>query len=418
MITTVNPGTRSGIVNIPSSKSQMHRLLICAALGSNPVTIRFDGISNDISATAKCMNALGADIKQLSENELFVKPVEKVPSGLCHLFCGESGSTLRFLLPVVGMLGADAVFHMEGRLPQRPLAPLDALLGSHGMSLKQENDLLYVSGKLCSGSFSIPGNISSQYVSGLLMSLPFVDGDSIVEVTGKVESKAYITMTEDVLKMSGIKFENNNFTYTVKGGQKAVFPEHCDAEGDYSNAAFFLSIGALSKEGVFVYGLNPESSQGDKAVLDILRSFGAIIENREKCIFIKRGDLKGIVIDAAPIPDLIPVLSVVASTAKGTTEVINAGRLRLKESDRLESTAALLRTLGADITVLDEGLIINGVEKLGGGEISSFGDHRIAMSAAVASCASDGIITVNGSECTAKSYPRFWEDFAKLKGED
>jgi len=415
MTITLTPSQKKGSVSIPSSKSQVHRLLIVAALGSNEVDITFDGLSNDIAATADCLNALGADISIVNGNVLHVVPIRSVPEGLCHLRCKESGSTLRFLLPVVGALGADVVFHMEGRLPQRPLAPLDALLTEHGMSFRKENELLYCSGKLTPGEFSIAGNISSQYISGLLMALPVLDAESRITITGKLESQAYITMTEDVLALGGIGFEKNGNDYLIKPGQKAVLPAKLSAEGDYSNAAFFLVIGALSPEGLLVKGLNPASSQGDKGALEILERFGARITPREDGIFICGGKLKGITIDAAPVPDLIPVLSVAASVAEGTTRVINAARLRLKESDRLTSTTDLLTRLGADITELPDGLIINGKAGLTGGSIDSYGDHRIAMAAAVASCVCSGEVVVNGSECTAKSYPRFWEDFAALE---
>ena len=192
---TLLPGPRSGAVDIPASKSQAHRLLICAALGQTPVTIRCLGISKDIAATIGCLNALGAEIA-VSGDLITVQPIEAVPEGLCHLPCGESGSTLRFLLPVAGALGASVVFHMEGRLPQRPLHPLDAVLTAHGMTIRQENGLLYSSGQLCPGEFSLPGNVSSQYISGLLMALPLLDSGSALTVTGELESAAYVTMTE------------------------------------------------------------------------------------------------------------------------------------------------------------------------------------------------------------------------------
>lgn len=418
MKVTVKPYRRTGKVSIPSSKSQMHRLLITAALSSRPSYIEFDGLSNDIAATIDCLNALGADIRLNDSNTVYVRPVTRVPDDLCHLYCKESGSTLRFMLPVVGMLGARAVFHMEGRLPQRPLAPLDALLTEHGMTLQpEEGGLLYCSGQLTGGNFSVPGNISSQYISGLLMALPHLEEDSDLQITGTVESKAYITMTEDVLRIGEIRLEKSGNDYHIPGSQKGSMPEYNKAEGDYSNAAFFLCIGALSKEGVLVEGLNPDSSQGDKAVLDILKNFGAEVTAKEEGIFVRGGNLRGITIDAAPIPDLIPVLSVVASAAAGTTEVIHAGRLRLKESDRLTSTTQTLLTLGADIRELEEGLIIQGKASLDGGCISSFGDHRIAMSAAVASCVCTKDVVIQGSECTNKSYPRFWEDFGDLEAE-
>ncbi len=269
-----------------------------------------------------------------------------MPKEQCVLPCGESGSTLRFLLPVVGALGAKAVFQMEGRLPKRPLAPLDAELRAHGMGIRQEGERLYCDGELRPGAYRLPGNVSSQYISGLLLALPRLPGDSSLIVTGAVESAAYITMTEDALRLSGIGFTKNGWEYRIPGNQQPRLPDMLTVESDWSNAAFFLSVGALSARGIKVMGLNPASSQGDRAALDILRAFGAEIAEENGDILIRAGALHGQTIDAAPIPDLIPVLSVVAAGAEGETRIVNASRLRLKESDRLKSTAAMLQALG------------------------------------------------------------------------
>lgn len=414
---SINPGERSGRVKIPASKSQAHRLLICAALGETETLIECDGLSADIRATAACLNALGADIRPTAEESaLKVRPIVKVPENLRHLPCGESGSTLRFLLPVCGALGAEAVFHMEGRLPQRPLAPLDSQLKAHGMELRQEGGLLYCSGGLKSGDFELPGNVSSQYISGLLMALPRLSGDSRLAVTGSIESAAYITMTEDAMSLSGIAFTKENNNYSIPGSQCCRLPEQLRVEGDFSNAAFFLSMGALSPEGIEVTGLNPASHQGDKTGVDILRSFGAEIRETEGGYFVRRSRLQGLTIDAKPIPDLIPVLSVVAALSEGETRIINAGRLRLKESDRLSSTAALIRSLGGEAEELEDGLVIRGKPRLSGGSVDSWGDHRIAMAAATAACGCTAPVELSGAQAVNKSYPRFWEDFERLTG--
>lgn len=410
----IAPGARSGRVKIPSSKSQAHRLLICAALGKSETRISCDGISQDIAATIACLEAMGAAIES-RDGALFVKPIDLLPQE-CHLHCGESGSTLRFLLPIVGALGLNAVFHMEGRLPQRPLAPLDAELRRQGMEITSDGDRLYCSGRLRPGTYSVAGNVSSQYISGLLMALPLLCGDSELEVSGEIESAAYISMTEDVISRAGIKYVKTDNAYKIEGGQRPQLLEELSVEGDYSNAAFFLCIGALSEKGMEVSGLSEASRQGDRAVLDILHRFGAEMESDKGIIKIKRGELLGCTIDAAAIPDLIPVLSVLASVAKGETRVINAARLRLKESDRLRSTCAMLKNLGADIEELEDGLIIRGRDRLCGGSVDSCGDHRIAMSAAVAACACTGRVELCGSGCVSKSYPSFWEHFDALTG--
>lgn len=413
---TIPCGARTGRVHIPASKSQAHRLLICAALGEETCEIVCDGISADIAATAKCLNALGAKVER-TETGFLVSPIQKVPEGCCELLCGESGSTLRFLLPVVGALGAQAAFHREGRLPQRPLAPLDGVLTAHGMTLSEDGDLLLCSGQLHAGEYAIAGNVSSQYISGLLMALPRLTGESTLTVTGPLESAAYVAMTEDALKLSGVEFSKNDASYAIPGGQRFRLPVRTAVEGDWSNAAFFLCMGALSKEGVTVEGLNLQSSQGDRGVLDVLRRFGAEVTEHGDAVTVKRGALHGVTIDASPIPDLIPVLSVVASVAEGETRVENAYRLRLKESDRLKSTANLLRALGGRVEEKEDGLVITGVPALHGGAVETQNDHRLAMSAATAACAATGEITVDNDGCVAKSYPRFWEDYGSLKGE-
>lgn len=412
---TLNPGTRCGCVRIPASKSQAHRLLIEAALGKNDCTLHCDGISRDIEATVGCLKALGAEITEV-DGVLTVHPIRNVPEGECALRCSESGSTLRFLLPLVGALGAEAVFYREGRLPSRPLAPLDEELRRHGMSLKADGALLRCSGQLKAGDYVLPGNVSSQYISGLLMALPLLGADSTLTVTGPVESAGYITMTEDALCLAQIHFEKTAWTYAIPGGQKASLTVETAVEGDWSNAAFFLSIGALSEQGMKVMGMNPDSSQGDRAALDILRAFGAESFWDGKNLLIRRGDLRAQTIDAGPIPDLIPVLSVVAAVSEGETRIVNAARLRLKESDRLSSTTAMLRALGAEIEELPDGLIIRGKKSLNGGTVDSCGDHRIAMAAAVAATVCTAPVTIQNAACVQKSYPRFWEDFAALSG--
>ena len=413
---TIPPGARTGRVRIPASKSQAHRLLICAALGEEKTEVVCDGISADIAATAKCLRALGAAVEE-TEAGFLVSPIKKVPEGRCELYCGESGSTLRFLLPIVGALGVQAAFHREGRLPQRPLAPLDSVLTAHGMTLSEDGDLLYCSGQLIGGNYTIAGNVSSQYISGLLMALPRLAGESTLTVTGTLESAAYVAMTEDALRLSSVKFSKNGASYAIPGGQRFRLPARTAVEGDWSNAAFFLCMGALAKEGVRVEGLNLKSSQGDRGVLDVLRAFGAAVSEEENAVTVRRGTLRGVTVDASPIPDLIPVLSVVASVAAGETRVENAYRLRLKESDRLQSTANLLRALGGCVEEKEDGLVITGVPVLHGGETQTQNDHRLAMSAAVAACAAMGEVTVDNDACVAKSYPRFWEDYGSLKGE-
>lgn len=416
MIRVISPGPRTGTVSVPASKSAAHRLLITAALSSDPCTLSCSMPSRDILATADCLRALGADISA-GPDILSVSPISigSAPGSPVDLFCGESGSTLRFLLPLVGAFGVPAVFHMEGRLPERPLSPLDQVLTAHGMSIHREGSLLFCEGRLHPGSFEIPGNVSSQYVSGLLFALPLLEQDSLLQVTGRVESADYIVMTEQALQLASFCFDKDGWNYRIPGNQSGRLPPSIQVERDWSSAAFFLCEGALSPTGVTVEGLDPSSAQGDKSVLSILSAFGAEVSEQSGSVTVRRCSLNGIELDASAIPDLVPVLSVVASVADGETIIRNAERLRIKESDRLMTTAAMLSALGADIRETEDGLVIRGRPALQGGTVSSFRDHRIAMSAAVAASVCASPVRVNEAECTDKSFPGFWDTLYALE---
>ncbi len=411
---TVLPGMRRGEVTVPASKSQAHRLLICAALGEGETTLRCDGISRDIEATVRCLRAMGAEIEE-EAGAIRLRALERLPDGEAVLPCSESGSTLRFLLPAAGALGLRAVFRMEGKLPRRPMTDLVQALCARGMEIRQEGDRLYASGRLRPGTFTLPGNVSSQYISGLLMALPRLEGDSLLRVTGPVESADYIAMTEDALEKSGILLEKEGQDYRIPGFQRPRLPGELRVERDWSGAAFFLALGALSEGGVTARDMDPASRQGDRRIVSLLRDFGASVTEEHGNITAKRGSLRGLDVDAGQIPDLVPVLSVLAAAAEGETRIIHAGRLRLKESDRLETTAGMLSALGAEIRERSDGLLIRGKPALAGGTAEAAGDHRIAMSAAVAAAASRESVTILGAECAAKSYPRFWEDLESLE---
>ena len=408
---TVSPGPCSGSVTIPSSKSIVHRLLICAALGKKPVSISIYGLSKDILATADCLNALGAEIK-IRENRLDVCPIN-TPAKDAVLPCGESGSTLRFLLPVIGALGASGCFIMEGRLPERPMQDYETLLTAHGMAIRREGKRLYCEGQLEEGSYMLPGNISSQYFSGLLMALPLLPGNSDISVQGRLESADYIHLTEDALTEAGIIVHPHSGGWTVPGSQTPCLPSFLAAEGDWSNAAFFLCAGALSEEGIHVKGLNCYSHQGDRAILELLDAFGAEIREvpEENRVFIRKKACRPLEIDASSIPDLIPVLSVLSCAATGDTHITNAARLRMKESDRLTGTANLITALGGSVEENEDSLTIHGMGNLRGGTADSLHDHRIAMSAAVAASICCEEVYVTGAECVEKSYPDFWNDW-------
>ena len=407
----VSPGQRSGCVRIPSSKSIVHRLLICTALGKEPVRISFNGLSKDILATVNCLRALGAEIA-ISDNQLSVQPARVYPENAV-LPCGESGSTLRFLLPVVGALGMEGCFMMEGRLPDRPMKEYEALLSAHGMNIKHSGNSLFCKGKLTSGSYTLPGNISSQYFSGLLMALPLLSDDSELTIQEKLESAGYIALTEDALADAGITLHRHPDGWIIPGNQIPFLPPEKAAEGDWSNAAFFLCAGALSEKGILVEGLNLNSHQGDRAILELLNAFGAEIRNElsGNQVFIRRNSCIPLKIDASPIPDLIPVLAVLSCAAEGDTCIYNAARLRLKESDRLSATVKLITDLGGSAEEAEDSLIVHGRGSLYGGLTDSCNDHRIAMSAAVAASVCREEVYITGAECIEKSYPRFWDDW-------
>ena len=395
-----------------SSKSEAHRLLICAALGDRDCTLLCTDTNADIDATEACLNALGADIKR-TEGGFSVHPIDKVTRG-GQLDCHESGSTLRFLLPLAAALDADCSFNMEGRLPSRPLSPLYELMRDNGVSLSpQGTSPLTVSGKLNSGRYSIAADVSSQYISGLLFALAVAEGESTLTLEGKIESAPYIQMTLDALRLFGasIEYDENKSSFKIIGRSRLSSPEQVAVGGDWSNAAFFLVAGAIGENSVTVSGLGQSSRQGDKEILSVLHKMGADIIREGDSITVKPSHLHGIEIDASNIPDLVPIIAVAASVAEGETKIFGAARLRLKESDRIESVCATLSTLGADIHATDDGMIIHGKKRLLGGEVDSYNDHRIAMSASIASLVCENAVKITRFEAINKSYPSFAENF-------
>lgn len=395
-----------------SSKSEAHRYLICAALSDSPTEIICTDTNADIDATASCLRSLGADIKR-TDNGFSVTPISTVRINQT-LECNESGSTLRFMLPLAAGLGANCSFNMRGRLASRPLSPLYEILRDNGVTLTpQGENPLMIQGKFSAGNYSVAANVSSQYVSGLLLALSIAEGKSTLTLDGQVESAPYIEMTVDALRAFGasIDFDGENNRFTVIGREKLRSPKALTVGGDWSNAAFFLCAGAIGHNEVTVSGLCDNSRQGDREIVALLEKMGAKIKHGDNEITTYPSRLHGIDIDASQIPDLVPILATVASVAVGQTRIYNASRLRLKESDRIESVCATLAALGADITATSDGMIINGKKHLCGGAVDSYNDHRIAMSAAIASLASTEGVTVTRFEAINKSYPTFAENF-------
>ncbi len=400
----------TGELSAISSKSVAHRLLIGAAFCDKKTQIHCDKVNNDILATAECLRAIGAEIEY--ENSVFsIAPIKEKISEV--LECNESGTTMRLLLPIVCALGGSWRFIMRGRLSERPLSPLKEELEAHGITFEYPsvNELL-VRGKLLCGDYSIRGDVSSQFISGLLFALSLLEGESTLTVTGQIESAPYIQMTLDVLLSLGAAVSKEGNVFTIKGTQ-LISPVTTSVEGDWSNAAFPLCAAAIGGT-VTLSNVNLSSSQGDMQILELLREFGATVSVNGNSVTVSKKELHGIKIDATNIPDLVPVLAVVASVADGETEIFGASRLRIKESDRLQTTYDMLHALGADIVLTDDGFIIKGKKNLSGGVVSSHNDHRIAMSAAVASCMCENSVTIEGAGAVEKSYPDFWQDFKKL----
>lgn len=413
MTVTVSGRTLTGYATAPVSKSVLHRLLICAALADTPTRLSPVTRSQDIDATVNCLRALGAQIVW-EDTALTVTPLTTPKTGAL-LDCGESGSTLRFLLPIVAALGG-GVFTGRGRLAQRPLSPLYELLAQNGCTLSPQGAFpLTVTGRLNGNRFSLDGGVSSQFISGLLMAAPLLGTDCEVVVTGTVESRAYIDLTVAALRHFGVAVTEHNAVYTVPAGARYHSPGEVVAEGDWSNGAAWLAAGALVPENTLtVTGLGGESLQGDRAVVSLLREMGASVTETVAGMWHVCGGVRHpFTVDVSQIPDLVPVLAILAAGVCGRSTIGNARRLRLKESDRLDSVHALLIALGCRATQTKDSLIIDGTGRLRGGTVDACNDHRIAMAAAVAACICDQPVTITGAEAVQKSYPRFFVEFAE-----
>ncbi len=416
---TIEPKMLCGTVAVPPSKSMAHRALIAAALSGSICKVRNVAFSEDISATLACLKAMGASfrISRVRNEVCFAPPKDRKPPEDFHLPCGESGSTLRFLMPLALVLGNKATLTGKGRLMQRPQKPYMDLFTQKGIRWSSFENEIHLQGELKPGLYRIPGNVSSQFISGLLFALPLLHGDSEIRVTTLMESKGYVDLTLSVLKQFGITVQNeNNRRFIIYGNQK-YRPVDYTVEGDYSQAAFFLAAGALGCD-VSCTGLNPESLQGDRKILEIIRETGAeVIETEDGTVSAKyRPGMHGIDIDAREIPDLVPILAVLCSLCKGRSRILNAGRLRMKESDRLAAISRELNQLGAVVREETDSLVIDGKQVLGGSTVSAWGDHRIAMALAIAACRCEGEVSISGAiEAVKKSYPDFWEVYENLR---
>lgn len=401
----INPRPLRGTVTPPPSKSMAHRLLIAAALAEGVSTVRNVALSQDIEATLRCITALGCRWEQPEPDVVRIRGVDGISAGrgdeLPHFDCGESGSTLRFLIPIALAAAGGGVFTGRGRLMGRPQKPYFDLFDEKGVFYRLKGGALTVRGFLPSGEYRLPGNVSSQFFTGLLFALPLLDGDSAIVSTTALESSDYIAMTAEALRTAGIQVSVQPGQWRCQVPSGRFIPFDAAVEADWSQAAFWYAANFLDGR-VDIQGLSPCSAQGDKAIVTLSQQLA------------RPGDTE---IDVSGCPDLVPPLAVMAAVRQGTTHLTNAARLRLKESDRLKTTAAMLNALGGRAEEGADSLAIHGVPQLAGGTVDGANDHRIVMAASVAAVCCTGPVTILGAEAVGKSYPSFFKDYWALGGD-
>lgn len=409
----ISPGRVSGTVLPPPSKSVCHRALIAAALGGGLSRVSPVEQSADILATIRVLRAFGAGIA-VEGNVASVQGLAGKTAANAQADCGESGSTLRFCIPVAAALGIDTAFSGAGKLPERPLTPYVDIFPGKGVSLDRDSLPLRCSGKLLPGVYSLQGDISSQFITGLLFALPLLDGDSEIRLTTALESAPYVDITLEVLRACGVEVQRVPSGFLVPGRQRYL-PVDYTVEADYSGAAFFLTAGALAGE-VTCTGLPEGSLQGDRAIVPLLERFGAVVRRKGSSVTVSRAPLHAIEMDGADIPDIIPILCVAAAAARGETVIRHIRRLKIKECDRAAAIIDGLGRMGADIRQEGDSLCIRGGKPLHGAEVSGYNDHRIAMCMAVAGLICHGDTVITGTKCVQKSYPAFFEEYIRLGG--
>jgi len=419
----ITPTRLRGTVNIPPSKSMSHRAIFCAALSDGISNVKNVLMSKDIMATCKAVEAIGCKIKYKkadTHKELYnlrIQGRKQMKLIKDTIDCEESGSTLRFLIPLLALVDSQVTVTGKGRLVSRPLDTYYHIFDEQRIyyTNKYGELPLTINGRLKPGEYSVQGDVSSQFITGLLFALPLLDGDSKLTITTQLESKPYVDLTLGMLKKFGVHIINEEYkTFLIKGNQEYISSDYT-VEGDYSQAAFWLTAGILGGD-IYSNDIKGDSLQGDKAIVDIIKKMGGNINPLLLGYKTVMSSTRGITIDVSQYPDLVPILSVMGATSKGVTEIVNAKRLRIKESDRLKAISDVLTILGADIVQYSDGLIIRGKEKLIGGAVDSYNDHRIAMAAAIASIKCEEQVIITNSQSVEKSYPNFWEDFVSLGG--
>jgi len=423
MIRNIEPGFLNGEFQIPVSKSQAHRALLAAALADRPTEINGVGSGQDVLATKACLQALGAEIHDLPKNRLWVKPIsqtelDNLRKREVNLHCKESGTTLRLLLPVVSALGIPSFWTGEGNLPARPIADLVQALTQQSVQIQPESLPFHLTGQLQPGSFVLPGHISSQYFSGLLFALPLLQSESYLHASTPIESLGYVQMTLQVLHSFGIEVEETEQGYYIPAVQQYISPGSFLVESDWSNAAFWLVAAGFSPQGMQFRGLDPLSLQGDRAIASILEQWGAEVTWQGQTLTVRKGVKKPLQLSCEQIPDLVPILAVLAAFTPGLNRLSGLQRLQYKESNRIQGVLALVQSIGgkADYNVKEDCLLIVGQESLPGGLVDSLGDHRLVMAAAVAGSLCQAGVQIKGAESVAKSYPDFFKDWQSVGG--
>ena len=414
----IKPNEIKGKMKSIPSKSLLHRAIILSGIAKDRETIleQVNTISEDIEATLTCMEKLGAKTK-VEGDSIRITSLGNIEKSKVELHCGESGTTLRLLLPLVSIFSKEATVDCFEGLRKRPIKELIETLEESGLYFKEKGFPIKISGNINSDFFRISGDISSQYVSGLLLLSSLLDQKSSIYLTTKLKSRAYVNITIKVLRDFGIIVnELQEGVFEIYGGRDKILPpKEYQIEGDWSNAAFFLVGGCLG-DSIKMSGLNLESSQGDKKLVEILKKAGAVLTCSNGCISSNRSHLSSFELDFSETPDLFPILSVVASLSKGQSILKGGERLKFKERNRIESTFQMLKSLGADVKKREDGLIIQGKEILDGGIVNSFNDHRIVMSATMASIKCKEPVSIVNAGAVKKSYPNFFADFKKVGG--
>ena len=416
MLVTISPPARiGGTVSAPPSKSMAHRAVLCSALAKGTSHIENLEFSKDISATLAAAGQLCARVES--------GPADVLVEGLGHfrpvfgpVDCCESGSTLRFLIPLASLTGQSITFVGRGRLMERPQSVYETLYREQNLHFEQANGQLTVAGSLRSGEYTLAGNVSSQFISGLLFALPLLAGDSTLHLIPPVESRSYIEMTRAAQAAFGVTSHwLDDTTLCIPGGQQ-YHPRDYIVEGDYSQAAFLAVLGAV-KGGITLTGLAAETLQGDAAILDILRRCGAKFTRTEAGLVFEQAPLHGVDIDLADCPDLGPVLMVLGLLCEGTTVIRNAERLRIKESDRIAAMEAELRACGGVLSSEGGTIPVQGCKpQLHAPEapLSGHNDHRVVMSLTVLALAADIPLAINEAEAVQKSWPHFFDALKPL----